>query len=246
MPNIVAPQNGVLMLAWTDNRNGNWDVVYRRSTDGGANWTGVATLNDSLVGGQFKVWMTSDPFGGLHIMYYSTPSWPTSNSSQMSMRYRYSPDGGATLRPNIRVSDTTFRSMVTFMGEYHNILCDSQRVYIEWTDGRNGVNNEIWFASARLSDLAAEEYPPAREVTPILAMPALFRGSAELSVNLAHSGMVGLDVFDASGRQVKSLFSGMLPAGRTAFALSGLPANRPLFMRLSGAGSATRKFVVLP
>ena len=246
MPNICAPTDGVLMLAWTDNRNGNWDVLYRRSTDGGANWTAVTTLNDSVVGGQFKVWMTHDPYGGLHIMYYTTPSWPTSSSSRMSMRYRYSPDGGATLMPSIRVSDTTFTSMVTFMGEYHNLLCDSERVYIEWTDGRNGVNNEVYFARAELSELAAGEYPSPPQVAPVLAMPALFRGSAELSVALKLAGPVTLDVFDGSGRLVRNVHRGILPAGKTDFVLSSLPANRPLFLRLSGSVNATRKFVVLP
>jgi hypothetical protein len=246
MPNICAPQNGMLMLAWTDNRNGNWDVLYRRSTDGGANWTPVAMLNDSSVGGQFKVWMTSDVYGGLHIMYYSTPSWPTSISSLMSMRYRYSPDGGAALRPSIRVSDTTFQSWVSFLGEYHNILCDSQRVYLEWADGRDGVNNELYFASALIRDLAAEEYPTVPEKAPVLSISAFSCGSAGFSVNLVRSGAVELAVFDASGRLVRSLYHGLLPQGRTSFVAGSLPASRPLFLRLDGAASETRKFIVLP
>jgi hypothetical protein len=247
MPCIAVPANGVIFLAWTDDRSGNWDVLYRRSSDGGANWSSIATLNDSTVGGQFKVWLCSDPYGGLHAFYYHTPSWPTSNTSRLSMRYNYSPDGGATIYPSIRMTDTTFTSRNTFLGEYHNIVCDSQRIYAEWADGREG-HNTLYFTSALLSQLSVEDnyrLPPARpEVS--LSLPAVFVRSARLDVSLARSQDVRLAVYDASGRQVRKLHQGRLAAGQTSFRLDGLPLNRPLFLRLTGDQPQTLKFTVLP
>jgi hypothetical protein len=246
MPCLTTTPSGILFLAWTDNSSGNWDVLYRRSTNGGTNWTSTATLNDSTVGGQFKVWLCPDPYGGIHAFYYHTPSWPTSASSRFSIRYNYSPDGGATIRPSIRMSDTTFTSPVTFLGEYHNIVCDSQRIYGEWTDGRNGHNNELYFTQALLSELGVEQALSPVPTGPVLDLPAVFSRAAELVVNLEQRRNVSLAVFDASGRIVKAVHQGILPAGRNTFWLSDLPANRALFARASGELNAARKFIVLP
>jgi len=247
MPCIAVPANGVVFLAWTDDRSGNWDVLYRRSTDGGANWSSIATLNDSTVGGQFKVWLCTDPYGGLHAFYYHTRSWPTSNTSRLSMRYNYSPDGGATIYPSIRMTDTTFTSRNTFLGEYHNIVCDSQRLYAEWADGREGYN-KIYFTTALLSQLSIEDNYRLPQARPAIALdlPAVFRQSARLNLTLDRAQNVELAIFDASGRKVRQLHSGLLPQGSNDFLLSGLPGNRPLFLRLAGPAPQVLKFVVLP
>jgi hypothetical protein len=244
---MTCPANGVIFLAWTDQASGDWDIVYRRSTDGGDNWSPVAILNDSTVGAQFKIWVTSDPYGGIHAIYYSTSSWPTSSSSQLAMRYRYSVDGGATFRPSLRLSDATFTTGVTFLGEYHMVVCDSERVYTEWADGRSG-HNEIYFTSAALSALGAVERPgTGKQVAGVeLVVPEIGRPGGALAVNLAQTQNVRLEVFDASGRVVKVLHAGRLAAGSTTFLLDGLPLNRALFVKLSGGANQTRKFIVLP
>jgi hypothetical protein len=246
LPSLAAPANGVLFLTWTDNRSGNWDVKYRRSTDGGANWTALANLNDSTAGGQFKCWVTSDPYGGLHAFYYHTPSWPTSSSSRFSMRYHYSPDGGATIQPSVRLSDTTFTSPVTFLGgDYQTLACDSQRVHCIWGQNRNG-HLELFYSYAELSQLGVDRDRRPRAQEPVLLAPTVFRGKADLIVNLNQARPVRLDVFDASGRIVKSLYQGRLPAGRSAIAVSGLPLNRPLFIRLSAGQEYVRKVIAVP
>jgi hypothetical protein len=125
------------------------------------------------------------------------------------------------------------------------VVCDSQRVYAEWADGRSG-HNEIYFTSAPLSALGVQQPAAVTPATPVLGLPGIFRRHAELAVDLPVPQNIRLDVFDASGRIVKTLHAGRLPAGRSAFSLSDLPVNQALFATLTGAVRQTRKFIVLP
>ena len=151
---LAALPGGILFLTWVDDRNGTWDILGMRSTNGGISWTGPFVVNDITQGGQCKGWATFDPYGGLHVFYYHTPSWPTTTSSLWQVRYRYSADSGATFEPSLRITDTVFmghyyNGNTDFMGDYHTIVADSNYIYAVWTDGRDG-NMNLYFSRALL------------------------------------------------------------------------------------------------
>ncbi len=158
---IAAFGDDTLFITWVDDRGGTWDVLGSYSHDGGNTWSPPVPVNASVSGAQCKGWATYDPYGGLHVFYYHTPSWPTDSNSLWSVMYRYSPDFGRTWYPEIRITDTTFRSPVSFMGDYHTILADSHYVYAVWSDGREG-DLDLFFSKAPLSALrVAERQSPA-------------------------------------------------------------------------------------
>lgn len=152
--NSITARGDVVFVTWVDTRNGGWDIMGVRSTDGGATWCSPFVVNDITDGGQCKGWAHFDDYGGLHVTYYHTPDWPTNTNSQFSFRYQYSPDSGATFNPGISVSETSFTSQADFMGEYHICVSDSQYLYAIWTDGRNGDDNDLYFSKALLSELS--------------------------------------------------------------------------------------------
>jgi hypothetical protein len=248
LPSIAAPTDSNVFITWVDDRNGNWDVLYSRSTDGGATWTATARLNDSAPGGQCKGWVTADPFGGLHMIWYHTPSWPTSSSSWWSIRYAHSEDYGATISPSIRLNDTLFRSRVSFLGEYHVIVTDSTYARAIWTDGRGG-DNDLYFAEAELSAVGVEENPWRVTRIPGLALevPAIARGSAlPVDFTTTKSGLLSLVVFDATGRMLKNVDIGQRAPGNYSEVLAGLPTGQALFVKLtSGSETVTRKALLL-
>ena len=145
-----------LFITWVDDRNGTWDVLGSYSYDGGNTWSPPSPVNASLSGAQCKGWATYDPYGGLHVFYYNTPSWPTDSNSLWSIMHRYSPDFGRTWYPEVRISDTTFTSPVAFMGDYHTIVADSHYVYAVWADGREG-DLDLFFSKAPLGALRVLE-----------------------------------------------------------------------------------------
>lgn len=152
--NSITARGNVVFVTWVDTRNGAWDIMGVRSTDGGATWDSPFVVNDITDGGQCKGWAHFDDYGGLHVTYYHTPDWPTDINSLFSLRYQYSPDSGATFNPGIRASDTSFISQADFMGEYHICVSDSLYLYAIWTDGRNGDDNDLYFSKALLSELS--------------------------------------------------------------------------------------------
>lgn len=134
--NSVTARGNAVFVTWVDSRTGNWDVRGVKSSDGGVSFGTPYVINDSTAGGQCKGWAHFDRYGGLHIIYYHTPSWPTNNTSQFSIRYQYSSDSGTTFHPSMRVSDTTAASHADFLGEYHICVSDSLYLYAIWADGR--------------------------------------------------------------------------------------------------------------
>jgi hypothetical protein len=247
LPSIAAPTDSNV-VTWVDDGLGDWDVVYSRSTDGGLTWSPTARLPDSSAGGQCKGWVTADYRGGLHFMWYHTPSWPTSSSSWWSIRYAHSEDYGATISPSIRLNDTVFRSPVTFLGEYHIIVTDSTYARAVWTDGRAG-DNSLYFAQAELNDIGVEENPWRVTRIPELTLevPTIARGPRlPVSFAVLRPGVFSLAVFDATGRELASVNLGHRTAGNYTELLSGLPLGQTLFVKLtSGNTTVTRKTLLV-
>ena len=244
---IAAPTDNNVVVTVVDQRYGNWDVLYSYSTDAGGTWTSLATLNDSTAGGQCKGWVEADRYGRVHALWYHTPSWPTSSSSWWSVRYQYSDDGGATWSPSMRLNDTTFRSPVDFMGEYHIMETDSQYIRCVWTDGREG-DLDLWYAQAELSQIGIEENPFRTRRMPGVALevPSFVRGGAvPVSLFMRKPGAARVEVLDASGRLLQRLDLGRLDAGNHETRLDDLPANRTLFVRLVAGETVTRRTQVV-
>lgn len=211
--NSITARGDIVFTTWVDNSlDGSWDIKAVRSTDGGTTWGSSFIVNDVTSGGQCKGWAHFDVYGGLHVIYYHTPDWPVDSATSLfSLRYQYSPDGGQTFYPSIRVSDTAAISHARFMGEYHIIQSDSQYLYTIWTDGRNGGDNDLYFSKALLFDLAAQEYttPSFPDQQDMIRTPTIWRGSVLLEIT-QQSDPVEITMYDASGRLVKNLFKGAI------------------------------------
>jgi hypothetical protein len=142
-------------------------------------------------------------YGGLHVTCYHRPSL-------FSFRYQYSPDAGATFNPGIRVSDTSIVSMDDFIGEYHITQADSEYLYAQWADGRNGDYNDLYFSKALLSQLAITEHDGNEPiVNRILEVPGIWHGNVLLRVQ-SHAYPVVVNAYDVSGRRVKHIYSGIV------------------------------------
>ena len=217
--------------------------VVKIDLDGNPAGSFAPFANDPTAGGQCKGWVEADVYGRLHFLWYHTPSWPTSASSWWSVRYRYSDDYGATFSPSIRLSDSTFQSPVTFLGEYHIMETDSQYIRAVWTDGREG-DLDLWYAQAELSQIGVVENPFRRHRMPgvTLHVPALLRTAAiPVELWLKRPGSARLSVFDATGRQLAHRDLGRLDAGTHRVQLHGLPAGRALFVKLTAGETATAR-----
>lgn len=231
--NSIDACGDVVFVTWVDIRNGNLDIMGIRSSDGGTTWGTAYEVNDLMAGAQCKGWVLFDDYGGLHVTYYHSPDWPTNSSSLFSFHYQYSSDSGLTFNPSIRVSDTACVSHASFIGEYHITRCDDEYLYAIWADGRNGDDNDLYFSKALLTDFSTGEHFEEAITMHMLSCPTIWRGAVSLSVAQI-PGHVNITVYDATGRQVKEIYSGTLSqAARLHIDGNQLPQG-VLFVRLTG------------
>ncbi len=102
----VAVDDEAIHIAWEDDRNECFNVMYSRSTDGGASWSRDRRLNDTFYGARNKLLVDEE---GLHIVwcqYHGDDGWPSSWGSfdYGIIWYKFSDDSGLNWSDEFRVS----------------------------------------------------------------------------------------------------------------------------------------------
>ncbi len=131
---------GHVYLVWADQRGGDADILFTRSTDGGASWSDPFRVNDDTPGlgcDQYFPWMAVDAAGGVHVMWHDHRSDPQNRSYHVYLAS--SRDGGARFDRNQRLTDTASDgSLASFLGDYAALGVGGERVHVLWADLRAG------------------------------------------------------------------------------------------------------------
>jgi len=159
------PNDGNVYIAWNDNRNGNPDIFFTRSTDGGMTWSAPMRVNDdATTTDQFMPWMTVDPSGVIFLMWYDRRLDPM-NNLMLDVFAAASVDGGLTFSPNVRVTSVSFGVpplnpnfdpvvAACYMGDYVGATTDATTIYFSWGDNRDIVNGrpdpDVFFRKAQV------------------------------------------------------------------------------------------------
>lgn len=151
MPFIVADDTdtsahyGNVYLAWQDTRDGDRDIWFSRSTDGGATWSEAAKVSDAPAGtDQFFPAMSVGDDGIIDVVFYDRRN--DENAHMLDLYYTYSADGGLTWSTNARVTDVSsdpdnshHQNGMIFIGDYIDIDSSAGAAHPVWVDTRNGV-----------------------------------------------------------------------------------------------------------
>jgi hypothetical protein len=126
----IAVSGSVVHVAWSDYRDSDWEIYYKRSTDGGNSW-GTDTRLSYSAG---NTWYPDIAISGeyLHLIYYDyfNGSW--------EVFYKRSMDGGFTWQPEVRLTNDPAMSL------YAGVAVFGPIVHVVWTDTRDG-NGEIYY-----------------------------------------------------------------------------------------------------
>jgi hypothetical protein len=159
---VIMTSGSAVHVAWADNRNGNYEIYYKRSTDGGINWGNDTRLtNDILnsIGASLGV-SGSD----VHI------AWTDNRDDwNYEVYYKHSPDGGTNWGLDTRLTSSTGDSY------FPSVSVENSFVHVVWYDNRDG-NYEIyykhstdaglnWGADTRLTNSSGESYLPSVNVS---------------------------------------------------------------------------------
>jgi hypothetical protein len=139
------PRRGNLYLVWSDGRNGDADIMFSRSTDGGQTWSASTRINDDPERNgrdQFFPWISVDPTNGnIAVMFYDRRNDP--DNLILDVYMTRSTDGGETFEPNFKVNTVSFDPtdhgsffLDPLVGDYNGLVTYGNIAYPVWTDTR--------------------------------------------------------------------------------------------------------------
>ncbi len=121
----IKANGNILHVVWADNRNGSYEIYYKRSTDGGISWgtdTRLTTNNNILSPGP------SVAISGttVHIVW-----WDTRNGGGIEIYYKRSADEGVSWGPETRLTNAFGTSSTPSLSVSGSV------VHVVWQDERD-------------------------------------------------------------------------------------------------------------
>lgn len=136
----IAVSGSNVHIVWQDQRDGNWEIYYKRSTDGGINWGSDTRLTINPEASEFP---TIAIFGSLaHVI------WSDNRDGNWKLFYKSSLDAGITWSTDLRLTNLatdSWRSSFAISGS---------NLHLVWPDSRDGnFNWEIYYKSSTNSGI---------------------------------------------------------------------------------------------
>ena len=241
-PTIVVSNNEV-HVAWTDRRNGNDDIYYRKSSDGGTTWGTETRITNDPADSSYPSLSVSGPV--LHLV------WTDNRFDDGEVYYCRSLNSGMTWGDRIRLTNHIGNSVNPSVSAADN------DVHVVWQDDRNG-NTEIyykrstdsgltWGPDVRLTNNGSASNTPSAAVmgkTIIVVWSDLREGSAEIfGLRSVDSGDTWSEAIRMTNIPRESLNPKIAMEGAFAFLtwheLSDVANNWEVHSRFSTDGGAT-------
>ncbi|MBN2465516.1 exo-alpha-sialidase [candidate division WOR-3 bacterium] len=185
---VVAAAEQHAYAAWDDNRDGNWEIYCKRSTDAGANWGADTRLTSNQADSYFA--SIAAVGNCVHI------TWEDARDANLEEYYKRSTDYGQNWGDDTRLTNSTGHS------SYSTVAVSGAAVHVLWHDNRDG-NWEIYY-KRNLTAGGVEEH---RRLTADGREPSatIVRGVLRVPVSLF---TIHYSLFDMTGRRVMALAPG--------------------------------------
>lgn len=213
-----SPYRGNIYINWSDQIDGDTDIFFAKSTDGGNTWSSPKKVNnDFLKRHQFFNWMSVDPITGkIYIIFYDRRDNLDPNSLQTHVYLAKSDDGGETFK-NFRVTDSPFfPNSKIFFGDYTNITAYNGKIYPIWMR-LDGNLMSVWTAPINDSDLVTDVEANNDQIIHSYNLfqnyPNPFNPTTTINYQVPAESFVRLKVYDVIGKEVAILINEIKQAG---------------------------------
>ncbi len=118
-------------IVWNDQRNGNGEIYYCRSTNEGVSWgNNIRLTNDSFPSGSPSITCSGE---NINIC------WTDLRDGNAEIYFKKSTDNGTTWSTDTRLTTAASVSEMPALGQ------DGLNLHVVWDDWRNGQNKEIYY-----------------------------------------------------------------------------------------------------
>jgi hypothetical protein len=131
----VTVSGSVIHIVWEDTRDGNSEIYYKRSSDGGLSWgTDIRLTNNPSTSytNYNYAWCIASSGNVIHVV------WWDFRDNNSEIYYKRSADGGLNWGTDIRMTNNSSTS------EYPSVSASGLNVHILWIDSRDG-NHEVYY-----------------------------------------------------------------------------------------------------
>lgn len=126
----VAVSGQAIHVVWYDSRDGNEEIYYKRSTDGGVSWGTDTRLSNDPAWSQFASVSVSG--SDVHVV------WADLRDAGWDIYYKRSTDGGINWGPETRITFSTA------WARYPSVSASGSVVHVVWQDDRH-TTEEIYY-----------------------------------------------------------------------------------------------------
>jgi hypothetical protein len=231
----AAISNSVLHVQWHDNRDGNYEVYYKRSTDGGVTWETDKRLTNSSGSSLHPSVSVSD--STLHIV------WHDDRDGNFEIYYIRSTNRGASWGADIQLTSNTATSW------YPSVSVSGPVIHVIWHDNRD-VNFEIYYKRDPTGNpfglqIISSEVP--RDFSLYQNYPNPFNPNTIIRFQITNYKFTSLKVYDILGREIAILVNQQLQPGtyEISWDASNYPSGVYLFELSSDDFKVTKKMVLV-
>lgn len=152
----IAVSGQLVFTVWYDNRDGNYEIYFKRSTDAGLTWSADGRLTNDTARSEYPVIEIAS--GVIHVF------WRDLRDGNSEVYYKRSTNGGNSWGTDVRLTNNSESS------EFPSASSDGNTIIVTWFDSRDG-NQEIyikrstdagvnWGSDVRLTNnFAISDYP---------------------------------------------------------------------------------------
>ena len=194
----VSVSGPVVYVVWTDWRDGNYEIYYKCSTDGGASWGTDTRLTNNPFTSLFPSVSVSGLF--VHVV------WIDSRDGNDQLYYACSTDGGASWGADTRLTDNMYFS------ESPSVSVSGSVVHVVWNDSRDG-NTEIYYkrdSTGTVAGIKTVDVELPKEFSLSQNYPNPFNPTTKIRFGIPNDGTLhatSLRVYDVLGREVATLLN---------------------------------------
>ena len=197
----VSVSGSVVHVVWRDYRDGNFEIYYKRSTDGGVSWGSDTRLTSNSAVSDLPSVSVSGSV--VHLV------WRDDRDGNQEIYYKRSIDGGISWSSDTRLTSNSSVKL------YSSVSVSDSVVHVAWTDTRDG-NYEIYYKRNPTGNIVgvkiiSSEIP--EEFSLSQNYPNPFNPGTNIKFTIPKSGLVTLKVYDVLGNEIATLVDEYKPVG---------------------------------